>query len=79
MKKGVTVETKANLIDIVREVGEKYGFVHVKAEFAAFKELKIKWKRGSTHVDFTVSDYLEDAPDDVVNGLFGYLFAKMVG
>lgn len=65
--------------EIFSEIGKEFGFENVQAEFVAFKEFKVKWQRSYKWADFRVSDYLEDAPDDVIRGLCRSLFSKIVG
>ncbi|MFA6803718.1 MAG: hypothetical protein WCR24_04400, partial [Candidatus Methanomethylophilaceae archaeon] len=52
-----------------RLVGKQYGYDNVDAEFVAFKEFKVKWQRSCGWADFQVSDYLVDAPREVIEGL----------
>ena len=67
------------LNETFRTVGKEYGFDDVSAEFAAFKEFKIKWQRSRGKADFRVSDYLDDAEQKVVEGVARSLFSKISG
>lgn len=62
---------------IAAEVGSQYGF-DAGAVFKAHIDLKIRWKRASRGFDkcilFFVSDYLEDAPEDVLRDIFKTTF-----
>lgn len=55
--------TSEKLDLIFKEVGNFLHFKEVKAEFAPFRDLKVKWIRTVDFADFSVSDYLEDAPE----------------
>ena len=62
-----------------RDIGKEYGFDKVDAEFVAFKEFKVRWQRSYKWADFKVSDYLADAPPEVIDGLCNSLFSKIMG
>ena len=59
--------------------GGRYGFDDVKAEFSAFRDFKVKWTRNYKRAEFQVSDYLWDAPPEVLVSLAGTIFAKIRG
>jgi len=69
--------------DVLREtfseVGRGFGYDNVNAEFAAFKEFKVRWQRSYKCADFKVSDYMMDAPREAVEALAGTLFSKISG
>ncbi|MDR1404939.1 MAG: hypothetical protein LBJ20_05190 [Candidatus Methanoplasma sp.] len=73
------METEDILRNKFREIGKEYGFDKVEAEFVAFKEFKIRWQRSYKWADFKVSDYLADAPPEVIEGLCNSLFSKITG
>lgn len=62
-----------------RLIGNEYGYDNVDAEYVAFKEFKVKWQRSCKWADFQVSDYLMDAPREVIEGLARTLMSKIVG
>lgn len=64
---------------IFQMVGEKYGYEDVKAKFTAFRDFKVKWMRSYKWIEFDVSDYLKDAPNEVLEALAKTLFAKIKG
>ena len=74
---------KENPDDILRgvfsRVGQEYGFDKVEAEFVAFKNFTVRWQRSCKWADFKVSDYLADAPPEVIEGLCNSLFSKIAG
>lgn len=58
-------------------LGNKYGFQNTTAEFTAYKDFKVRWTRTYRWANFQVSDYLNDAPRDVIEGLADTLFSKI--
>jgi len=58
-------------------IGKEYGYDSVSAEFAEFKEFKIKWKRSCGWIEFEVSDYMKDAPADVLKGVAETIFSRI--
>ncbi|MCL1810974.1 MAG: DUF45 domain-containing protein [Methanomassiliicoccaceae archaeon] len=73
------METEEVLRTKFKEIGREYGFDKVEAEFVAFKEFKVRWQRSYKWADFKVSDYLADAPPEVIEGLCNSLFSKITG
>lgn len=67
------------LTALFRAVGSRYGYDDITAEFAAFRDFKIRWSRTYRWASFEVSDYLSDAPDEVITSLADTLFAKIKG
>ncbi len=64
---------------IFADVGAGYGYRDVGAEFVALEDFKVRWQRSYDWIRFTVSDYLDRAPDDVLRSLAEVLFAKIEG
>lgn len=75
----LTKESNERLERIFSGVGRKYGFDTVKAEYVVLKDFKIRWQRSYRWVDFRVSDYIEDAPDAVIEAVADSLFERIVG
>lgn len=48
------------------EAGKRNGYEDVTTEFAAFRDFKVKWTRSYGWANFEVSDYLSDAPEEVL-------------
>lgn len=67
------------LSNIFQNVGSEYGYKTVNAEYMAFREFKCTWQRSYNWVDFRISDYLEDAPAEVIEGLARNLFDRIKG
>lgn len=61
------------------EVGKKYGYDNCTAEYTATRDFKVKWQRTYRWADFKVSDYLIDAPYEVLSSLAETLFKKISG
>ncbi len=62
-----------------RLVGKEFGYDSVDAEFVAFREFKVRWQRSYKWASFKVSDYLMDAPEEVIEALARTLFGKIAG
>ena len=60
-----------------QKVGNDFGFENVDAEFSPFRDLKVRWCRTIKNASFTVSDYLQEAPIEVVEGIVRTIFAKI--
>jgi len=58
-------------------VGKEYGYDSISAEFAEFKEFKVKWRRSCGWIEFEVSDYMRDAPEDVLKGVAETIFSRI--
>ncbi len=67
------------LIRAMRNAGIRNGFEDIQAEFAAFRDFKLKWTRSYKWISFEVSDYLRNAPEGVMESLAETIFAKMRG
>ncbi len=73
------MEADDMLKETFADVGRKYGFDTVEAQFVAFKDFKVRWQRSYKWADFQVSDYLADAPAAVLTGLATSLFRRIAG
>jgi hypothetical protein len=62
-----------------RDAGKEYGYDNVGAEFVAFREFKVRWQRSYKWVSFNVSDYMMDAPGEVIEALARTLFGRIAG
>ena len=67
------------LIRAMQNAGKRNGFEDIQAEFAAFRDFKLKWTRSYKWISFEVSDYLRNAPEGVMESLAETIFAKMRG
>ena len=63
----------------LQNAGRRNGFEDIQAEFAAFRDFKLKWTRSYRWISFEVSDYLRNAPENVMESLAETVFAKIHG
>ncbi|MDD4185290.1 MAG: hypothetical protein PHX75_01435 [Candidatus Methanomethylophilaceae archaeon] len=73
------METEEILKESFRRVGKEFGYDNVDAEFVAFREFKVRWQRSYKWASFKVSDYMMDAPGEVIEALARTLFGKIAG
>lgn len=71
--------TTEELCEAFTKIGKENGYDEIVARFAAFKDFKIKWVRSYRWAEFDVSDYLKNAPVDVLENIAVTLFRKMRG
>ena len=71
------MDTANILNDAFANAGKRYGYDSVTAEFNEFKEFKIKWRRSCGWAEFEVSDYVKDAPRNVMDGLAETIFSRI--
>ncbi len=69
--------TKLN--ELVKPIAERYGFEKASAEFTAYSDFKVRWTRSYTWIDMTVSDYLKNAPENVIRDIFEVMLSKIKG
>ncbi|MBR2254290.1 MAG: hypothetical protein IJ856_00485 [Candidatus Methanomethylophilaceae archaeon] len=60
-----------------QKVGNDLGFENVEAEFSAYRNLKVRWCRTLSNASFTVSDYLQKAPIEVIEGIARTIFSNL--
>ena len=70
-------EYEQKLTNSFSKVGKEYGYDCVTAEFSEFKEFKVKWTRSCGWAEFKISDYLKDAPVNVIEGLAETIFLRI--
>ncbi|MBE6518294.1 MAG: hypothetical protein E7Z70_01950 [Thermoplasmata archaeon] len=68
-----------HLTQIFADVGRRYGYDDVGAEFSPLTDFKVRWQRTSEWIRFQISDYLDRAPDNILVGLADVLYAKIRG
>ena len=73
------IETNEQLVNTVASVAAEHGYKDVKAEFVAFSDFKVKWQRTFEWITFQVSDFMKDAPEEVITNIFEVIFSKMRG
>jgi hypothetical protein len=60
------MDTDEHLANILRGAARDNGFCSIRACFGAFKDFSVRWKTCGTAIDVTISDYLDDAPEEVI-------------
>jgi len=71
--------SSVTLRESFRTIGKEYGYDEVDAEFAAFRELKIKWQRSRGKAEFKVSDYFKGSDKEIIDGVARTLFSRITG
>lgn len=54
----------------------RLGLGRVRAEFYPFSELRHTWTHNGGELSFRISDYLEGAPQEIIESLSGYLLCR---
>ena len=67
------------LRNIFQRVAAEYGYRSADAEYLSTKDLKVRWQRSYDWISFQVSDYLDDAPEEVLEGLARNLCERLSG
>lgn len=62
---------------VFSEVFREGGYEDVHAEPAPYRDFKIKWERTRGWISLEVSDYLSDAPDEVLEGIARTVLARI--
>ena len=62
-----------------KKVGNDFGFSNISAEFDPFRDLKVKWQRSYDWASFQVSDYLTEAPTEVIEGIVRTIMSRIRG
>lgn len=71
--------TTERLQKITAPIFAEYGWKDTIVGFAAYKDLKVKWTRSYTWIEMDISDYLDDAPEDVVVSLVDTICRRIRG
>lgn len=70
---------ETQLQNIAETIGRTYGYEHTTAKYVEFADLKFRWIRSPRWMVLEVSDYLRDAPSEVVDGLIRNVIARTQG
>ena len=65
--------------EVVQNSNSNTEYLRINAEWSEFPELKVKWARSYDFIHFYVTDYLEDAPENIIKGLMTTIMAKING
>ena len=71
--------TEERMNEILKELGKKYNYDSTNAQYIPFNDFKIKWRRTYRWIEFDISDFLMDVPENVFSGILEYTFRKIVG
>lgn len=64
---------------VLPEVVVQTNIDSTKAQYVPFNDFKIKWRRMYRWIEFDISDFLMDVPENVFSGILEYTFRKIVG
>jgi len=67
------------LTAIFKEVGAVFGYRNVSARFVNDPEMKVKWIRQGTTIQFMISDYLRNGSEFAIYSLAQTIFTRMSG
>lgn len=70
--------TENDVNEAFKKVGNEFG-IQTSAKFEEFRDFKVKWQRSSTWAMFQVTDYLKNAPQEVLESLARTIFLKFQG
>lgn len=62
---------------IFQDAAQEFGIEVLEAEFQAFRDLKVRWQRCAREISFTVTDYLNEAPEEVIQELARTILTKI--
>ena len=65
-----------DITEVFNSVASELGVGRACVAFGHFSDLKHTWRRQGRDASFKVSDYLENAPEDVIESLAWYLVSK---
>lgn len=65
--------------EIFGKVGKEYGYENVTVNFTAFQQFKVQWSRSYNWIEFRVSNYMKDAPSEILESLAVSLFERISG
>lgn len=71
-----TTENKVN--EAFKKVGNEFG-IQTSAKFEEYRDFRIRWQRSNTWAAFQVTDYLSEAPQEVLENLARAIFEKIQG
>lgn len=73
------IRNDADLKEVFQSVKEEMGLEIVVGKFSALKEFKVRWKRVGTYaIDFRISDYLKNAPYEVIEDFMKGIINKII-
>ncbi len=67
------------LDECMKEEGQNFGFSSVGAEFTDYRNLVVRWRRTNRWIRLKISDYLKDAPEEIIRSLAHVIFEQICG
>lgn len=64
---------------LTKNVCASYGYKESSGDFKGFSDFKVNWDRTADKIHFHISDYLKDAPEDVIRELLMGILEKING
>ena len=64
---------------ILYRLGSTYGFQELTATYVPALDFKVRWQRAGGRIELLIPDYLEDAPEEILEEFLKELFGKMNG
>lgn len=61
----------------MQNAGHRNGYEDTRAEFAEFRDFKIRWTRSYKWIALEVADYLRNAPKDILESIAESVFASI--
>lgn len=61
----------------VKELAKEFGYQEALVEFKPFDDFKVQWVRSYKWIELDISDYLEDAPEEVVLSIARTILQKI--
>ena len=77
-KKEVALE-EARMLGIADKVCRMYGFKCSNVQMHKYRDMDVKWVRKFPVIEFNICDYIEGAPDDVIESMFHTLMRGIIG
>lgn len=67
------------LTAVFSAVGKRYGYDEIQAEFVPFRDFKVRWMRSYKWISLEISDYMKDAPEEIMESMAVTIFRKIKG
>ena len=75
----MTSEAAYTMERVIYRLGSTYGFQELTAMFVPAPDLKVRWQRGSGFAELQIPDFLDDAPEEVLEEFIRGLLERMSG
>lgn len=64
---------------LTKNVCASYGYKESSGDFECFSDFKVNWDRTADKIHFHISDYLKDAPEDIIREMLISILEKING